>query len=51
MVIDLQNGQCRMTVTCENQYGGGVPNLSRDIDMDALSSVHNCNGYLQVDPC
>lgn len=51
MVIDLESGQCRITVTCKNQYGGGIPNLSRDIDMTELKNVHNCNGHLQVDPC
>jgi hypothetical protein len=50
-VIDLENDQCRMTVTCKNQYGGGTPNPSTDIDMAELKNVHNCNGLLQVDPC
>ncbi len=40
-----------MTVTCKNQYGGGTPNPSTDIDMAELKNVHNCNGLLQVDPC
>jgi hypothetical protein len=51
MVIDLENGQCRMTVTCKNQYGGGTPNLGKDIDKAMVKDIHNCNGDLQVDPC
>lgn len=51
MLVDLQNGQCRITLTCENWYGGGIPNLSRDIEKAELENVHNCNGELQIGPC
>lgn len=51
MLVDLQNGQCRITLTCENWYGGGVPNLYHDIDKAQLVNVHNCGGELQVGPC
>lgn len=51
MFIDLPNGQCRITLTCENWYGGGIPNLSRDIEKAELENVHNCNGELRVGPC
>lgn len=51
MLVDLQSGQCRITLTCENWYGGGIPNLSRDIEKAELVNVHNCNGELQIGPC
>lgn len=51
MLVDLENGQCRITLTCENWYGGGIPNLSWDIEKAELANVHNCNGELQVGPC
>jgi hypothetical protein len=51
MLIDLDNGQCRMTLTCKNWYGAGTPNLSLEIEKSELKNIHNCNGELQVVPC
>ena len=51
MLVDFQNGQCRITLTCENWYGGGTPNLFRDFQKTQLVNIHNCNGELQVGPC
>ena len=51
MLFDLQNGQCQLMLTCENWYGGGTPNLSREFSKVELKSLHNCNGELQSEPC
>lgn len=51
MAIEQENGQCRLSVTCENWNRGGTPNLDKDFDKASLKDIHNCNGELQVDPC
>ncbi|WP_157720154.1 hypothetical protein [Pseudomonas prosekii] len=48
---DLQDGQCAMTVTCKNRYGGGTPNLGVQFKKTDLLNLHNCNGEMQVEPC
>ena len=51
LIVDLDNGQCRLTAICKNQYGGGTPNSAREIDKAMLTELHNCDGYIQIGPC
>ncbi|KAA0986557.1 hypothetical protein FQ192_23260 [Pseudomonas sp. ANT_J12] len=51
MLVDLENGQCRMTLLCKNRYGASTPNLARDVEKTELKKIHNCNGELQLEPC
>lgn len=51
LVVDLEDGQCRLKVACENQYGGATPNPARLIDKAMLVQLRNCDGAIQIDPC
>ncbi|KPN88905.1 hypothetical protein [Pseudomonas nunensis] len=51
MLVDLENGQCRMTLICKNWYGAGAPTQSWDLDKAELVNIQNCNGELQIKPC
>ncbi|MCG6577826.1 hypothetical protein EGM97_24380 [Pseudomonas sp. AF32] len=51
-VIEPQgNGQCRITVTCRNDYGGGTPNEVEGVSIVEVENLHVCNGILQLESC
>ncbi|MDB6445104.1 MULTISPECIES: hypothetical protein [Pseudomonas] len=51
MIEPQGNGQCRITVTCRNAYGGGTPNEVEGVSVIEVKSLHICNGILQRESC
>jgi hypothetical protein len=51
MIEPQGNGQCRITVTCRNAYGGGTPNDVEGVSVVEVENLHVCNGILQRESC